>query len=254
MKLAAIYNVFDGEELLEGSINQIRDHVDVVICVVQTVSNYNEVYDGGYEKVFRLWMDGLVNSFIFYTPIVTDSGAKNETRKRNIGIQKSIELDCTHYISIDCDEYYNTEDFAKAKDMCEIYSSTYVPLKTYFSPNHILTPNENYYVPFICKLYKDTKVGGYDFGGVYCDPTRKDNSNNTPYNLGNEGIYMHHYSWVRNDLERKINNSSANINLKNYKNDLIEFCKNPKTGIEIPFYKGHQLEEVEDKFNIERYL
>ena len=39
-KLAAIYNVFDGEENLQSSIDSIRKNVDIIIVVQQQVSNF----------------------------------------------------------------------------------------------------------------------------------------------------------------------------------------------------------------------
>jgi hypothetical protein len=61
---------------------------------------------------------------------------------------------------------------------------------------------------------------------------------------------MHHYSWVRKSPERKINNSSANINLKSYKDELLRAVSKPTEGMEVPFYKGHKLAKVKDRFNI----
>ena len=40
MKISASYNVFDGEELLEKSISSIRDSVDFISVVYQTISNF----------------------------------------------------------------------------------------------------------------------------------------------------------------------------------------------------------------------
>ena len=40
MKLGVSYNIFDGEELLEGSIKQIKDQVDYISVVYQTISNF----------------------------------------------------------------------------------------------------------------------------------------------------------------------------------------------------------------------
>jgi len=42
MKLGISYNVFDGEELLESSIRQIRNQVDYVSVVYQKVSNFGK--------------------------------------------------------------------------------------------------------------------------------------------------------------------------------------------------------------------
>ena len=40
MKLGVAYNVFDAEELLEYSINSIREFADYVVVVAQETSNY----------------------------------------------------------------------------------------------------------------------------------------------------------------------------------------------------------------------
>jgi hypothetical protein len=40
MKLAAIYNAWDGVELLKGSMNCLKDGVDIFIVIYQDVSNY----------------------------------------------------------------------------------------------------------------------------------------------------------------------------------------------------------------------
>ena len=40
MKVGVSYNLFDGEELLEDSIKSIRNNVDYISVVYQTVSNF----------------------------------------------------------------------------------------------------------------------------------------------------------------------------------------------------------------------
>jgi len=45
MKLAAIYNLWDGEELLLGSMKCLKDHVDLFIIVWQEVSNFGEPHN-----------------------------------------------------------------------------------------------------------------------------------------------------------------------------------------------------------------
>jgi hypothetical protein len=60
-KLAAIYSVFDGEELLEQSILSIREHVDVVIAISQKQSNFGEQNDAGFIECERLRSLGIVD-------------------------------------------------------------------------------------------------------------------------------------------------------------------------------------------------
>lgn len=242
MKLAAIYNVWDGEEHLQESISAIREHVDVVICVVQTTSNHGNRYDGGYLKCKELKQNWYIDDIIVGEPVSGIIPSSNETIKRNIGLDEARNQGCTHFISMDCDEIYDNGEFwgSKMAINSNNYASTVVKLKTYFgTKEYQLTPDENYYVPFICKLNKNTKVGSFD-NGFYCDPTRK--PNNGKAELVN--CIMHHYSWVRDDIGRKIDNSSANVNLKSYRSQLIKACANPLEGMLVPFYKGKRLRKI----------
>ena len=69
MKLGACYNVFDGEELLEASIISIRDNVDFVVVVYQTISNFGYSCDKGLLPLLEgLVRKGLVQELVHYTP------------------------------------------------------------------------------------------------------------------------------------------------------------------------------------------
>lgn len=242
MKLAAIYNVWDGEEHLQESISAIREHVDVVICVVQTTSNHGNRYDGGYLKCKELKQNWYIDDIIVGEPVSGIIPSSHETMKRNIGLHEARNQGCTHFISMDCDEIYDTYEFRYCKSEIIQYkcASTVVDLITYFgTKEYVITPKEEYYVPFICKLNKNTKVGSFD-NGYYCDPTRKPNNGQATFN----NPTMHHYSWIRDDIGRKIDNSSANVNLKKYRAELINACANPLEGMKVPFYPGKHLRKI----------
>ena len=57
MILGASYNIFDGEELLEGSIKSIRDKVDYVSVVYQNVSNFNNNASENLDVVLKKLKD-----------------------------------------------------------------------------------------------------------------------------------------------------------------------------------------------------
>lgn len=204
MKLGAIFNVFDGTELLKGSMARLKGHVDHFIIVHQVVSNFGEMYDG----LAGMDLSEFNPIFIAYHP-KRYGGALNETTKRNLGIEKAKELGCTHFIQMDCDEYY--WDFGKAKEqylssgmpgsVCELY--TYI-----CSPYLRCDKPDGYYVPFIHQLRPNscTGVPHYPF---HVDPTRKINETNVV--IIEEK--MDHFSWVRRDIERKVKNSSAKNNI-----------------------------------------
>lgn len=228
--LACIYNVFDGEENLEKSIKQIRHAADIVIAIVQITSNDGRTrHEGGANEVERLVNDGLIDSYCQYTVSRTSkkrSGA-HETNKRNQGLNLARIMGATHYIMMDCDEFYEGNEFMNLWHVIRAnptIKATVCKMYTYFGlPTLRLANPENYYVPFICKLEPDSKVGNFNCG-YYCDPTRKPNKKA----IHIDKIMMHHYSYVRKNvgsLIRKIQASSAYPNLIAKENQLIKDWK-----------------------------
>jgi hypothetical protein len=223
MKLAAIYNVWDGEELLEGSMTCLKYQVDVFIIVYQNISNYGEYHD----PIHKVNLSGFKNIVIHqYHPDVDKGGFFNEKSKRNIGIDIARKQGCTHFLHLDVDEYYDDFAFAKTAYVRSGQAGSVCKIHSYFkSPTLRFERPDNYYVPFIHQLKPDTIAGddrcGYPF---YVDPTRVINEKEVIV----LPIYMDHYSWVRKDINRKARNSSAKKNiekstlLQEYNSDLRE--------------------------------
>ena len=116
MKLGASFNVFDGEELLEGSIKQIRQQVDYISVVYQTVSNFGNPCNPELVPLLeRLKSEGLVDELFEYSPKINKGGHSNEIQKRNIGLALSQGAGCTHHMSMDSDEYYLSSEFEGLK-------------------------------------------------------------------------------------------------------------------------------------------
>ena len=53
MKLGISYNLFDGEELLEYSINSVRDSCDHINVVYQKISNWGEPCSKDLEDILH---------------------------------------------------------------------------------------------------------------------------------------------------------------------------------------------------------
>lgn len=248
MKLAAIYNVWDGEELLKGSMDCLKGHVDIFIIIWQDVSNYGEAYSP-LQTIAELSTGyGLVCCHK-YTPVIQSLGTLNETLKRNIGINIAKEYGCTHFLNIDVDEYY--EDFGSAKKAYEQsgMNGSVCKIFTYFKkPTLRFDTCDTYYVPFIHKLSPHTIAGPsmmrYPF---YVDPTRQVNEDQVVM----LDIYMHHFSWVRKDIDRKAKNSSASRNIK--RTTLVDDYYSPSiiAGSVVKDYHGKKLIHVENQFNIQ---
>lgn len=240
-KLAAIFNVWDGVETLRTSMLSMKNKVDVFIIVFQNVSNFGEYYAPlsdmdmrGFDYVLKLYKPEIGNGF------------KNETAKRNLGLQTARELECTHFLFADCDEIYENFDkgfnefmeSGKEGSACQIY--------TYFkSPTLRFENFDNYFVPFIHKLNPDTMAGTGEYP-FYVDPTRKVNCKDVC--MISEP--MHHFSYVRKDIRRKIRNSSARANIE--KSNLLNDYNNSEVG--PGFYVAdfrQRLISVENIFNID---
>lgn len=241
MKLAAIYNVWDGDELLQGSINSIRDQVDTVIVIYQHISNYGEVYQPDLSIISGIDIKH------FYEPVLSRGGSWNETRKRNAGLEIAKASGCTHFICMDCDEYYQGEDFAEIKAAAMGYDGTAGKMFTYYKhPTDQLTPVEGYYVPLIHKIYDNTRLGSREYP-VYADPTRRVSPVKSFYKF--DRPVMHHFSYVRKDIMRKVRNSSARDNIARVKHFKESWDNYEKTG-EMPLFLGHLILKVNNLFGI----
>lgn len=220
MKLAAIYNVFDGVELLKGSMNCLKDHVDHFILVVQSVSNYGEPFDG-FEKLdfSEFQTSEKLVVIVRYEPELhaRNAGMENETRKRNIGIDMARELECTHFMHVDCDEYYKNFEMMKQEFISSGCDGSVCQMMTYFArPTFRLELPDNYFVPFIHELKPHTYSGFVPYK-YYVDPTRRIHGVEKIHHMSH---MMHHFSYVRNDISLKIRNSSARDNI--LKSNLLE--------------------------------
>jgi len=249
-RLAAIYNAWDSMELLPGSINSMIEHVDLVIIIFQKVSNFGERYNplmdfdpSGFNEPNKIILAE-------YKPNFELGGTINEVRKRNIGLDIAREHKCSHFLHVDCDEYYENFCALKEEYVQAGYSGSVCPIYTYFKrPVWRLEEIDGYFVPFIHELRSDTKAGRSTYP-YYCDPTRVINESDV-VRLSQP---MHHYSWVRKDIERKIRNSSAGQHgnklqglLSDYNSPELE--ANPE-GFIIKDMGGQKIKIVPDLFGL----
>lgn len=241
MKLAAIINLWDGAELLNGAIDRIKDDVDLIIIVYQNISNYGEEYYPLHDIEIPKgnWIG------IEYRPAVGNGGFFNEKYKRNIGLDVARKNHCTHFLFLDTDEYYENFNRAKQEYIASGADGSVCRLFSYFKlPTLRFEREDNYFVPFIHKIHDNTiaAAGTYPY---YVDPTRKVNTNDVA--LLNER--MHHFTWVRKDIERKARNSSAKANIE--KSQLLKDYHDPeiKAGSYVNDFRQNLI-EVENIFNI----
>lgn len=252
MKLAAIYNIFDGVELLKGSMQCLAGHVDMFILVVQKTSNFGDEFDGFDQLDFSEFDQGTI-CIIRYEPINFGPGYKqgawNEIKKRQIGIDMAKSSGCTHFLCLDCDEYHQDFGGAVQEYLATGADGSVCPLFSYFSkPIYRTEFLDNYYVPFIHKLHSwtDTGVEKYPF---YVDPTRRINTND----VVKLQHVMHHFTWIRKDIAMKVRNSTARQNI--LKSNLLEDYWSKELESDPEGYLvqglGQRLTVVDNIFNIQ---
>jgi hypothetical protein len=259
MKIGVSYNLFDGEELLEGSIKCIRDEVDYISVVYQKVSNFgNHCSDELIPLLNELKNKGLIDELFEYRPKVDKGGHYNEITKRNIGVSLSLGQNCSHHMSMDSDEYYLLEEFKLLKKVVSEgdFDSSACMLQTYYKePIYKLTPPEEYYVSL---LYKINHTSSYQLGNrlpVLVDPTRCMKPGKCKI-FDRDEIQMHHLSYIRKDIRRKLENSSAVVNFKDRLDKLVNYYNNweyPKdalmAGAPDKFYKIKKTNKLFNTWN-----
>ncbi len=251
MKLVAIYNVFDGEELLERSIDQISAHCEAVFTLTQETSNFGQVYADGAQKCRTLQAQGKVNVLAHYEPDLSLPPIQNELNKRQFGVEIAKREGFTHFLLIDCDEFYLPKEFQRARE--EIiesgWMSTVCPIQSYFKHPTLTLGLDNYFVPFIHALTPQTRLYHPQFP-YQVDPTRSVqlSPNVKVHCFAPESLTMHHYTWVRKDIQRKVHNNTCRDYVLQ-QSSLMQDHEKATPGLHVPHF-GKILSTCEDRFDL----
>jgi len=247
MKLGISYNLFDGEELLESSIKSVRASADHINVIYQKISNWGEPCSENIEDLLSdLVKKKLIDKIYCYSPKKT-SASKNELRKRNIGLNIAKSRFCSHFLNLDCDEFYHQNQFDEAKKFIianKIEASSckfidYIKKPTWQIQNYSQT-----YTPFIAKINLFSKLTGKSYFPVLVDPTRKMSGDGKFKYFEPQDLRMEHMWLVRKDLNKKFNNSSAK---KLIKPEFIEEVLNYQYPNK---FLGNDVIEVDNAFKI----
>ena len=272
MKLGVSYIVFDGVELLEHSIKQIRDHVDWIQVIYQNRSWFGHSLPK--EDLFELkrlektrWVNELT-IFDGFTPLTDYSqnsivkSKSYERNKRQLGLQSCLRNGCTHYLCMDVDEFYISQEFKEAKDniIKEGLDVTSVKYINYVNLPTLHRGSDGSTVPFICRINQSSTMGRKFFSK--CDPTRGIETRGIPKNkmrvLNHTDIKMHHMETVRKNLLLKYQSTTRSIFNRQKTSDLINNIRSvnestTKFGfnrIIFPAVNGVELKRVDNIFNI----
>jgi hypothetical protein len=259
-KLGIAYNIFDDSiELLEKSILSVRNVADYITVIYQDISNMGNQSEINLKELLTEYKNkGLIDSFYLYKPQLNVPVPHiNETNKRNMGLYVCQGEGCTHFMSMDSDEFYKEDDLKEAlKVMVEgNYDSSACQLQTYWKNGEwVLDPPEEYYVSLIYKIRSGVDfVLGHVFP-VLVDPTRRMNPGNCKV-FSRDELEMHHMSYVRKDIAKKLFNSSSRYNFGDEDLvDVINYYNNwngeNKIKIFCPNVEMKDIKKVENLFKI----
>jgi hypothetical protein len=255
MKLGCIYTVFNGIELLKKSIEQIINDVDVIAIVYQETSNRG-FEDGNVRHKIGLALAELKSAEkIYYIPFVPNLGIDtktNELNKHNVGLKFLKMHECTHFFLSATDHYYNTFDFRIAKEKCEArdFDVTLTSMFTYYKhPTWQINPIEDYYMPFICKIYPQTEYIKTKWKYLV-DPSVRINTDKAMHLFSPHEIMMHHYSMIRTDIENKFNNAAASSRWGEKAKIYLDEYNSASLESKLAYFGGRGLIEVENLFGI----
>jgi hypothetical protein len=257
MKIGVTYNLFNGEELLEGSIKYIRESVDYIGVVYQLVSNWGNKADENLLPLLKDLVDRkLVDEIYEYKPNLKLDGKSNEFIKRNIGLDMARNVGCKYHMTMDSDEFYIKNEFEYMKKIIieGNYDSSACQMITYYKePIYILDPLEEYYVTLLHKINNDTKYILNTQFPVIVDPSRKTKPGKIKIFKRDE-IQMHHMSYIRKNISTKLNNASSKVNFRNKIKFLTDYYNNWEYPNDV--YVGgnpprkYSIKKVEEKFKI----
>lgn len=248
-KLVAIFCVWDDYELLRCACDNIKECVDEIIIIYSLTSNYRET-----SYIQTSSIPGYVKGFQ-WEPTSSSTPHVNETEKRNYGLKKAMELGATHFVCMDADEFYNPIEFKREWKRFETepdLQGLVCELQTYFKSPTLTIGKDITRVPFIHKLtptIQHTFNKRYPFAWernqIRIDPTRSLNIN---AGVKMSSVTMHHYSYIRSDLNKKVRNSTARANIER-STTLFDDYRNAIPGYYCKFYE-RTLHEVPNYFNL----
>ena len=117
---------------------------------------------------------------------------------------------------MDCDEIFIPKEFREAKQIVYDYNykASFIYSQTYYKDNHhVINPAEKYHIPFIYKIMDDSKLKlDCRIEGIIADKSRKmSDVGNDLIIFERDFIQMHHMSYVREDMLRKLKNKASNL-------------------------------------------
>lgn len=203
------------------SLKSIRENVEYITLVYQTVSNRgNPISEAALDAIESARTGKLLDEVCLYEPDFRLSAKANETNKRSLGLELAKAKNCTHFFTMDSDEFYHERELREAKNaiirhkLLKTFCHSYMHLK---SPRYRCLDTTN--VCFIHAINARSRVGRYPCPVPNVDSTRVIHTPqglvarllNKKYHLFSpDQVAMYHMNFVRADgLRSKLGNTST---------------------------------------------
>ncbi len=251
------YNVFNGEEHLLSSLRIMRKNVDYINIVVQYVSNFGLQCKPELPLIIEQALnEKLVDEVVTFVPDLAARPQLNEVRKRNIGLTNAKNAGITHFMTMDCDEYYVPEEFANAKEIILTDNILVSSCRSYLHIKRPIYRSENTdttCISFLTKLESKSEIVINSYYPTLVDPTRRLHGDSSKFLfLDSNIVCMRHMNLVRHDLSWKLANSPNKTNVE-FMTKVGDVCANWKFGevLNFPNKPAMNIIQVEDIFDID---
>ena len=221
---------FDACEHLKNIITELEGLIDYIVLGVQKVSYHgNKIDKADLNECEKLLKENLVNEIYWASTDLKKEPREQETDKRNMLLDILEHNGCDYSLIIDSDEFYKRNQFENA---CAYVIDNKIDLSycryvNYFADykHYLVYPfKEGCWVPFVTRSRYRFTWEGVDFTKA-SDPTRRyvrDRSadgtvyTDVQFEFPWKMINMHHFSWIRADISKKLENWSAKLVFPNY--------------------------------------
>ena len=239
MRTVLLYTYFNGFEQYLHSYKQMAHLFDDVVFCFQRVSNMGIENFKVADELHQLRGVHLLE----YKTDLSLNTKENERRKHAKMIEYAKQLNATHFVLSAVDHVYSAEHLQVALNAN--VDVTFTQMYTYYKKdNWVLDPIEDYYMPFVHKLYDNTTIVKRMDYPVLVDPSVRVNTMDSYKVFNIDECALHHYSMVRNDIMWKFKNSASrgNWSIEKLKQFVQEY-ENAKLGDSISCFKGRKIVE-----------
>jgi len=232
MRLGIAYHAFNACELLPLSVEWMRPLVDY-IAVIWHSRSYNgaEISVEDHASIVEAGKVG-AELYQFDNSENKHPATQSQMVSRNIGLSLCKMNYCTHFLAMDCDEFYDHHEFKLAQSIAQHVDASACQMVTYYHDDEhkFISEDEGAYVPFICRA--DSRwILFNESWPISCDPTRKVHCDSLLL-LSRQILQMHHLSHVRRNYRSKLENAACRPAYKYPIDEVVAWHQNWQDGMD----------------------